>query len=351
MRLPLAVFGILAAVFVHGPAMAAGAGDDSCVINIQVENDLFGSGADNHYTHGFRASYLFPLRTQGRQRDCIPFEDAFRTVAETASDPFKRFLAERTNRISLILGQSIFTPDDIENPNLIPDDRPYAGWLYVGAGLESSSGGEGRPFLEKFEINLGMVGPASLAEEVQTKWHALIDTRTPRGWDHQLKNEPGLVLSYERKWPFRKALGGGYDAELAPSAGLTLGNIYTYGAAGAMARIGHNVPDDYGPPRIRPGLQGSDTFAALPGREGAFGWYLFAGFEGRAVARNIFLDGNSFADSHSVDKRPLVGDLQVGLVATYGPARLGFTNVFRTREFRGQDKIDEFGSITLSVRF
>src|SRR3546814_11015068 len=29
---------------------------------------------------------------------------------------------------------------------------------------------------------------------------------------------------------------------------------------------------------------------------------LFAGVEGRAVLRNIFLDGNTFADSHSVDE-------------------------------------------------
>ena len=31
--------------------------------------------------------------------------------------------------------------------------------------------------------------------------------------------------------------------------------------------------------------------------------------EARAVARNIFLDGNSWKASHSVDKRPVVGDL------------------------------------------
>ena len=34
-----------------------------------------------------------------------------------------------------ILGQSIFTPEDITNPNLIVNDRPYAGWLYFGIGL------------------------------------------------------------------------------------------------------------------------------------------------------------------------------------------------------------------------
>jgi lipid A 3-O-deacylase len=41
--------------------------------------------------------------------------------------------------------------------------------------------------------------------------------------------------------------------------------------------------------------------------KGGFGWCLFASFEGRAVARNIFLDGNTFTDSHSIDKKTFVG--------------------------------------------
>lgn len=32
--------------------------------------------------------------------------------------------------------------------------------------------------------------------------------------------------------------------------------------------------------------------------------YVFAGAEGRGVASNIFLDGNTFEDSHTVDREP-----------------------------------------------
>ena len=81
-------------------------------------------------------------------------------------------------------------------------------------------------------------------------------------------------------------------------------------------RIGDDLPNNYGPPRIRPSLPGSDFFV----NRDKLGWYLFAGFECRLVGRNIFLDGNTFSDSHSMDKRYLVGDFQTGVALTYGRA-------------------------------
>jgi lipid A 3-O-deacylase len=156
------------------------------------------------------------------------------------------------------------------------------------------------------------------------------------------------VLSYEHKWrnliefsPF------GLGADFTPSIGASVGNIYTHAAASMMFRVGYDLPSDYGPPVIRPNLPGSDFF--IPSR--VLGWYLFAGLEGRAVARNIFLDGNTFQDSPSVDKRLFVGGVQAGVALTYHSTRLAYTHVFRTHEFSGQKNSDQFGALTLSVRF
>jgi lipid A 3-O-deacylase len=67
------------------------------------------------------------------------------------------------------------------------------------------------------------------------------------------------VLMYERKW---RSLYGlpipGFTPDLTPSVGTVIGNIYTYGAVGATAHIGFDLRRDYGPPRIRPSLPGSD---------------------------------------------------------------------------------------------
>src|SRR5690606_26093169 len=133
-----------------------------------------------------------------------------------------------------------------------------------------------------------------------------------------------------------------------PHLGGALGNIYTYGAGGFTLRFGEDLPDDYGPPRIRPALPGSDYFRPIDW----FGWYFFAGAEGRIMARNIFLDGNTFKDSHSVDKRPFVLDLQAGLAINLGGrVRLAYTHLWRSKEFKGQDAAHQFGTLSLSVRF
>jgi hypothetical protein len=123
--------------------------------------------------------------------------------------------------------------------------------------------------------------------------------------------------------------------------------VFTYGAAGFTLRLGSDLDKDFGPPRIRPSLPGGACFRPEKG----FTWYLFAGLEGRAVLRNIFLDGNTFSDSHSVDKKPFVGDLQAGLAVQWGRFRFSYTEIFRSKEFEEQESADVFGSLSLSYHF
>ena len=81
-------------------------------------------------------------------------------------------------------------------------------------------------------------------------------------------------------------------------------------------------------------------------------WYLFAGVDGRAIARNIFLDGNTFGDDNStVDKKYFVGDAVAGVAFTLYDYRLSYTANYRTKEFDTQDDDTVFGSITLTTRF
>jgi lipid A 3-O-deacylase len=302
------------------------------IVGLQVENDLFGGSSDRDYTHGMRLSYFTP---EGDVPDWL----------KTGASYMPFFAQEGKLRTGYELGQDIFTPDDISLKQLQPNQRPYAGWLYFGAGLVSDTGER----VDDLNLEVGVVGPYSWAEDVQRGWHNVIGSPQPQGWDNQIKNEPGFVLTYERKWRSMWEFPVvGFDADLTPSAGAALGNVFTYGSVGLMARLGQDLPNDYGPPRIRPSLPGSDYFAPVPD---GFGWYLFGGVEGRAVARNIFLDGNTFESSSSIDKKPLVGDLQVGAALIVGKYRLSYTQIFRTKEYYGQGATDSFGSINLSVHF
>src|SRR3546814_15174227 len=88
----------------------------------------------------------------------------------------------------------MYTPDDVALRNPPLDDRPYAGWLYGSVGLIAETGRR----LDQLELTLGVVGPASLAEQTQKLIHEITDSQEPRGWDTQLENEPGGVLHYTR---------------------------------------------------------------------------------------------------------------------------------------------------------
>ncbi len=132
--------------------------------------------------------------------------------------------------------------------------------------------------------------------------------------------------------------------------GATGGNVFTYGEAGILLRVGQDLAADYGPPHIRPSISG--TWFDADRIQGLLGWHLFVGTRGRAVARNIFLDGNIWESSRSVDKKPLVADLLAGasLFWTDLP-QLEFTVAERAKEFCGQRGEDRFGMVTLSFRF
>lgn len=82
-----------------------------------------------------------------------------------------------------------------------------------------------------------------------------------------------------------------------------------------------------------------------------FGIVWFAQVEGRAVAYNVFLDGNTFEDSHNVDKEPFVADFSAGISLIYKAFKLTYTHVYRTEEFTEQDGGQVFGSVALSMTF
>ena len=78
------------------------------------------------------------------------------------------------------------------------------------------------------------------------------------------------------------------------------------------------------------------------------------GREARAVAHNIFLDGNVFRSSPSVDRQEFVYDLKAGFSVRIASARLSLTQIWRSEEFttpaRGCGS-QRFQSLNLSWQF
>ena len=311
--------------------------DPGRIVGGQIENDLV-ADVDRHYTNGIRFAFVTAEQETGILAEV-------QNWVKTGSRYVPLFAQGDRQRVSFALGQNMYTPESIRLRPPDPNDRPYAGWLYGSAGIVS----EGCDRLDSLDLTVGVVGPSSRAKELQSAWHKLIDAPDPKGWSSQLGDELGIVLTWERKW--RKGapdpLPFGLEVDVTPHVAGSLGNVFTLAAAGATFRFGSDLPQDYGPPRIRPAAPGSDSFQP----RGSFAWYLFLGGEGRAVARNIFLDGNTWKDSRSVDKIPLVADVYGGIAVTYDNWRVTYTQTVRSPEFDEQSEFDSFGAFSVSYRF
>lgn len=286
----LACATIIAMPFLVAPARADDADKETGTLSILFENDIF-YHTDRDYTNGVQIAWTTP-----------PDQNWDLATKTARWLPF--FGQEGEVRTSYSIGQNIYTPSNLHLTDPDPSDRPYAGLLYLGLGIinETPDHGDGSVRqLDQAELDLGVVGPDSLAENSQKFVHRIINDTIPQGWDYQLHNEPALVLKDEKTWKFSswKVLGFSFDVD--PHVGAAVGNVYDFVNAGAMARFGFNLPDDYGPVRIDPSLPGSNFFKPT----GAIGAYLFAGVDGRAIARNIFLDGNTWQDSRHVTKNSL----------------------------------------------
>lgn len=337
----------------------------------RLENDMF-FGTDQNYTSGVGLN-LVSHDIPGKLRPgCLPAP--LRLHASLIqflnpgfwidSDDF-----DASQNVTLKFGQSMYTPEDDSSTKLIPDDRPYAGLLYMGlAWNRRKQTTDGQEMLDTREITLGVIGPWSLAEQTQNLVHDLRGINRFHGWDHQLHNEPAFQIAMDRKYKDYRGTGAvlpGFSVDAIRSMGLRLGNIETSATLGIEGRIGWNLPNDFGSYPIRPGaenrppsaasLHGSPNMAIPPTRRPRPGVHLFGIVEAKAVGWDFSLDGNLFRESHSVTRQPWVaqaafGVSAQGIVAGHG-YRLAVMRVYRTREFEEQETNQAFGSVALSVEF
>jgi len=84
--------------------------------------------------------------------------------------------------------------------------------------------------------------------------------------------------------------------------------------------------------------------------------YLLAGATGKGVLQNIMLGGSLLQDGPSQDLMPVVVDAKVGAAFSVGNILgsgtdfdLSYQVIWRSREFRKQEVIESYGSITLAL--
>ena len=323
------------------PAAAAGfveadPGDVYDTFTFYWENDLFAK-TDRYYTNGLKLTWSTPYQP-GIDSPHLP--EWSRTIIRKLPS----MKGEGTSRsASIAVGQEIYTPADTQTGALQPNDRPYAGYTYLETGFHGMMGNT----RANWELQAGVIGPLSRAEQATSLVHRTIGVALDKGWSHQLKNEPALEAVTEYQWRFaRENEESRFQFDFVTHLGGAFGNVRIYANAGAEARFGRNLPSNFGTCPIRPGCESNTADEAE--RSKRFGWHLFGAVDVRAVIRDIFLDGNTFRNSPSVRKNPVVADVTTGVAVEHGRFKASYAYVLRTKEFRTQQHYHIFGSINIS---
>lgn len=317
--------------------------------NLTFENDLF-FGSDRFYTNGVQLEVSRLWKT-----------------GEYVVGPVLGALCSKLGcggqsllTSSHKVGQLMYTPEDISNPNPQPQDRPWAGMLYYAQDYDFLS--SDKKMLTTFTGQVGIVGPYSYVEETQKYIHETFHATIPQGWDNQIDGELGIMAIVERRSNIDKLSHSFSDGNNFVSTGfwrVALGNIMTFAGAGLSLSFGK----DLAPVSERgPGI-GVKNFTGVS-KSCIFDWLQCsagASVELRMMFYNVFLDGPVFSAGPSVDRRLLVADGSLKMRLDFprtrssllGPWFMQFTATRRTPEFSSTKTVDShtFGALTVGTDF
>jgi len=284
--------------------MAAGVAQSPRTITARADNDAFdfwrqpGDRPDEEYTSGVR------LVIDG---GAAPKWARLLGVRFSACVTGSRECASATREF----GQDIYSPRRTGDDPVAPSgSRPNAGWLF---GSETARILRERRS-DEYTITLGVTGQPSLAQQTQTLAHAMAPSfNRPTDWRHQIGFEPGVIGRYVHTG--RISIGPAVD--VLPRAGVALGNVRTDAEAGVRVRAGFNLRHPW-----------------LPSAEHAPPEVAFMiGAAGAAVARDLFLDGNTFHASEHVGHETFVYSREWSLTVRRDPFTLSYGAVTESRAY------------------
>lgn len=187
-----------------------------------ANDDLFGT--DNQFTNGLAYRRFSALRTHLDATEGTP------AVGKFMARPLLPEARGLYFREGWAIAHNMQTPDEIKIREINLDDVPYMGMV----GWSNSFVGFDDQRFVGVEWLVGWVGKATLAKPLQRSAHRLTGARRPRGWRHQLDNEPIFNLYYTRK----RKLFSGERIDAAVSLDAALGTYFTYGQVGLELRMG-----------------------------------------------------------------------------------------------------------------
>jgi len=276
-------------------------------LRITEENDSF-VFSDDEYTQGLEVEYM------------TRWKDDKRTI--------------------YALRNQFYTPEDITVSEPQPKERPWAGLTALALRRQRRY----TDYTRTLGLTVGALGEWSRSGDIQTWVHGVVGSKRPKGWRNQYKGGPAANIDVLYIVPVAThKLDGGLQADLALTGGAGVGNIYTYGETGVIARFG-----------LHPPAHSSSTVSISNLHR--LSLYMFTRTGVKYVLYNHFISGSLFNGGPERDQVPVVADLQAGLAARLRNAfnsrvDLGFkwAATCRTLEYKQQDNLNVFGTLQISI--
>ena len=259
-----------------------------------------------------------------------------------AIDPagFSEKIEKKTFEISV--GQKMYTPYWGQVAKKEDQDRPFAGYLYAGGAYSVFYKNER---VLKFGVELGTVGPNSLAQDAQKFLHQTVGFYTPAGWEYQIKNE--IAANLTANYSALLLRSNDQVVDLSGQGYANLGTTFSGLGTSVLFRAGrlnqlfnsayHNA------------VIGKSKTEALNRSE----FFFYAKPQLNLVAYDATIQGSLFNNDSPVTfgVKPIVFEQQFGVNYSSRRFTADFNIIFKTKEVKSVAKAQNYGGLSLYYRF
>ncbi|WP_299214899.1 lipid A deacylase LpxR family protein [uncultured Dokdonia sp.] len=235
-------------------------------------------------------------------------------------------------QLDLRLGQETYTPRELFERDFDLLERPYAGYLFI-SGLISKVK---KTHIWSLQGEFGLVGPQSLAEDLQIKYHELINTFLPV-WEGQIANS--IHLNFQGKYITNVLLNSSYWLKnISLQSTASLGTRLSYVDQEVRTFIGK-----------RSSLATSSAFDRIGGEREFYG---YVGVAYRYVINNALIEGHPFGDDSpfTLDAVPSIGRFISGIVYRKNCTTYSIVYNYTTKETAREGRL-QYTAMTIARSF
>ncbi len=183
-------------------------------VSLTYANDYF-TATDRYFTQGV-----------GLRVGSVPLANTF------LIKPMLRLHGDEQPLLTVLVQQDCYTPSSIRTDTIRPDDRPFAGALYIGEEVVSSDPQKG--LRVQSSLIIGALGPCAACSEEQHWIHHGLGNIEPLGWQYQ--EASAVLLNYAVD--VEKRLYGSRWMEIRGGANGMLGTYKDNAGATATVELG-----------------------------------------------------------------------------------------------------------------